>query len=77
MSRQRQSQKGTFSVGIESFIKFQKNNYYSSAGYLESQTWFGFSAWAYINLRARIEIVGRFDTFDPNISSTSIKDGII
>lgn len=68
-------QAGKFSLGIEGFIKSQQNNYTSMNGSLTSQSAFGLSIWAYANLSDKVQIVGRFDSFDPNTSSNSTKDG--
>ncbi len=68
-------QKGVFSVGVEGFIKSQQNNYTPPGGTLGSQSSFGLSIWAYANLSDNAQIVGRFDTFDPNTNSNSTKDG--
>ena len=68
-------QKGKFSIGVEGFLKSQQNNYVSSTGSLESQTGFGLSVWAYANISDKAQLVGRFDTFDPNTNSSANKDG--
>ncbi len=68
-------QKGKFSVGVEGFLKTQQNKYTSPNGSLGSQTGFGISVWAYANLSKKTQIVGRFDTYDPNTNSNSNFDG--
>ena len=67
-------QKGSFSIGLESFIKSQQNNFAAANTSLSSQSGFGLSVWAYANLSEKAQIVGRFDTFDPNTDSKSNKD---
>ncbi len=68
-------QKGKFSIGLEGFLKNQQNNYTLSNGNLDSQMGIGISIWAYTNISDKVQIVGRFDTFDPNTNSNSNKDG--
>jgi hypothetical protein len=68
-------QKGKLSIGVEGFLKSQQNKYAPPNGSLGSQSGFGLSIWAYANLGEKIQIVGRFDTFDPNTNSSSNKDG--
>ncbi len=68
-------QKGKFSIGLEGFIKSQQNNYMPTSGALGTQSGMGISFWAYANLSDKVQIVGRFDTFDPNTNSNSNKDG--
>ena len=60
-------QKGSFSIGLEGFLKNQQNNYSSSANStLSSQSGNGISLWAYVNLSETAQLVGRFDSYDPN-----------
>jgi hypothetical protein len=68
-------EKGSFSVGAEGFIKSQQNNYSAntSTTSLESQSGNGISLWAYVNLSEKVQLVGRFDTYDPNTDKS--KDG--
>lgn len=67
-------QKGKFSIGVESFLKSQQNNFISSNNTYKSQTGFGLSIWAYANVSDNIQLVGRFDTFDPNTNSNANMD---
>ncbi len=60
-------QKGSFSIGLEAFTKSQQNNYAANAtSALQTQSGFGISIWAYANLSEKVQLVGRFDTVDPN-----------
>ncbi len=68
-------QKGKFSIGVEGFIKSQQNSYTPPNGSLGSKSGLGLSVWAYANLSDKAQIVGRFDTYDPNTNSNSNKDG--
>ena len=68
-------QKGKFSIGVEGFIKSQQNSYIPPNGSLGAKSSFGLSIWAYANLSEKAQIVGRFDTYDPNTNSNSNKDG--
>jgi len=69
-------QKGSYSIGIEGFLKSQMNNYASAANTaLSTQTGYGISVWAFGNLSDKVQLVGRFDTYDPNTNSNSNKDG--
>ena len=67
-------QKGKFSIGVEGFLKSQQNKYTPPNGTLGSQTGFGLSIWAFANLSEKAQIVGRFDTYDPNTNSNSNMD---
>lgn len=60
-------QTGLFGLGAEGFMKSQQNQV-SNSGLtsLTSQNGFGVSLWAYINFTETIQLVGRFDTLDPN-----------
>lgn len=69
-------QKGKFSIGIEGFIKSQRNNYPVTDSSLVAQTGFGLSIYAYVNLSDKFQIVGRFDIYDQNTNSNSNTDGI-
>ena len=52
------------------------NNYASAANTaLSTQTGYGISVWAFGNLSDKVQLVGRFDTYDPNTNSNSNKDG--
>ena len=68
-------QKGKFSIGVEGFLKSQQNNYTPTNGTLGSQSGIGISVWAYANLSDKVQIVSRFDNFDPNTNSSATKDG--
>ena len=68
-------QKGKFSIGLEGFIRSQQNSYMPPGGSLGSKSSLGISVWAYANLSEKTQIVGRFDTYDPNTNSNSNKDG--
>jgi hypothetical protein len=68
-------QKGKFSIGVEGFIKSQQNSYTPPNGSLGSKSAFGLSIWVYANLSDKAQIIGRFDTYDPNTNSNSNKDG--
>jgi hypothetical protein len=60
-------QKGHFSIGVEGFLKSQQNNTVNSdTTALASQSGFGLSVWAYVNFSETVQLVGRFDTVDPN-----------
>ncbi len=60
-------QKDLFSLGLKGYIRSQQNNFASSStGALENQTGEGLSIWAYADLSKTVELVGRFDTVDPN-----------
>ena len=69
-------QKGSFSIGVEGFIKSQQNNYTTNTRTiaLTSQSGHGISIWAYANLSEKIQLVARYDGFDPNTASASISD---
>ncbi len=60
-------QKGSFSLGLEGYMKSRQNNTVNSdTTALASQNGFGISVWAYVNFNETIQLVGRFDTVDPN-----------
>lgn len=60
-------QKGSFGLGAEGFMKSQQNQALNSdATSLTSQNGFGVSIWAYVNFTEAVQLVGRFDTIDPN-----------
>ncbi len=60
-------QKGSFGLGAEGYLKSQQNNVLNSNGTsLASQSGFGVSLWAYVNFSETVQLVGRFDTADPN-----------
>lgn len=66
----------TFSIGLESFYKSQANNYSMTASDpLTAQSGLGVSAFAWLALSDDIQLVGRFDTYDPNTDS-EIKDDV-
>jgi hypothetical protein len=67
-------EKGKFSIGAEGFIRSQQNGYTPPGGTLGSLSSLGISVWAYANLSETAQIVGRFDTFDPNTNSASNLD---
>ena len=69
-------QKGSFGLGAEGFMKSQQNQTPNSdvnPTSLKSQNGFGVSLWAYVNFTETIQLVGRFDTIDPNTDKD--KDG--
>ena len=67
-------QKGQFSVGVEGYMRSQQNNAVNTDGTaLESLNGFGVSVWAYVNFSEAVQLVGRFDTADPNTNVD--KDG--
>ena len=67
-------QKGSFGLGAEGFIANRQNQYAPDpTSALQSQNGSGVSLWAYVNFNPTIQLVGRFDTFDPN--SDVDKDG--
>ena len=60
-------QKGQFSFGLEGFIRSMQNALPNSTNTaLRSKNAYGISVWAYANLSETAQIVGRFDTFDPD-----------
>jgi hypothetical protein len=60
-------QKEKFGLGAEGYIKSQQNNTVNSDNTaLETQNGFGVSLWAYVNFTKTVQLVGRFDTADPN-----------
>lgn len=69
-------QSNSFSLGVESFIKSQQNNYSpnGSLSSLESQTGFGLSVWGRVLLNENVGLVARYDTFDPNTNSAANND---
>jgi len=68
-------QKGSFSIGVEGFIKSQQGNYQTSAtSALSTQSGNGISVWAYANLNSKVQFVARYDGFDPNTDGTSTAD---
>jgi hypothetical protein len=69
-------EKGKFSIGLEGFIKSQQNSYTPPGGTLGSKSALGISVWAYANLSENTQIVGRFDTYDPNTNSASNLDRV-
>ena len=63
-------QKGSFAIGAEGFFKSQQNNVPNSdTTALASQSGFGVSIWAYVNFSETVQLVGRFDTADPNTNA--------
>ncbi len=67
-------QKGSFSLGLEGYLKSQQNNYLKAGTTsLSSQSGFGVSVWAFVNFSETVQLVGRFDTVDPNTDKD--KDG--
>jgi hypothetical protein len=65
-----------FSLGVESFIKSQQNNYSAtgSSAALGSQSGFGISVWGRTLLTEKIGLVLRYDSFDPNTNSAAGND---
>lgn len=69
-------EKGTFSVGLESFYRSTQNGYLEpNAKSLTSLNGFGLSIWAYADLSETVQLVGRFDTVDPNTNSNAKNNG--
>jgi hypothetical protein len=67
--------KNKFSVGVEGFYKSHANNYYAMPGEgRTSQAGFGVSAFAWLALTEDIRVVGRYDTYDPNMDSDVTND---
>jgi hypothetical protein len=66
-------QKGSFSIGVEGFIKSQQNNYTTNTHSvaLASQSGNGISVWAFANLTEKIQLVARYDGFDPNTANSN------
>jgi hypothetical protein len=65
-------QPGCFGVGAEGFIKSQQNNYAVNASTeLATQSGDGISIWAYANLTDKIQVVTRYDGFDPNTANSN------
>jgi hypothetical protein len=65
-------EKGSFSIGAEGFIKSQANNYAATTtSALATQSGNGISFWAYANLTETIQIVGRYDGYDPNTANSN------
>ncbi|PLX27478.1 MAG: hypothetical protein C0600_10365 [Ignavibacteria bacterium] len=59
-----------FSVGAEGFYKSHANNFYAGAGEsLSDQSGFGLSVFTWIRLMDGVKLVGRYDTYDPNMDS--------
>jgi hypothetical protein len=68
-------QKGSFSMGLEGFIKSQQNNYAATkTSPLTTQSGYGLSVWAFANIGETTQLVGRFDTVDPNTDASSNLD---
>jgi hypothetical protein len=71
-------QKGSFSLGVEGYLKSQQNNIPNSdSTALTSQNGFGVSLWAYVNFTETIQLVARYDTMDPNTSMDNDGRGLI
>lgn len=68
-------EKGKFSIGVEGFLRSIQNSFTPPNGTLGSLSSFGLSVWAYANLSENVQIVGRYDTYDPNTDASSDKDG--
>jgi hypothetical protein len=68
-------EKGKFSIGLEGFLRSIQNSFTPPNGTLGSKSSFGLSVWAYANFSSQVQIVGRFDTYDPNTDASSDKDG--
>jgi hypothetical protein len=71
-------QSGCFAVGAEGFIKSQPHNYaITSTSTLKTQNGDGISIFGYANLTDKIQVVARYDGFDPNTANsnaTSVSD---
>jgi hypothetical protein len=69
-------QANAFALGVEGFFKSQQNNYSSDANStaLESQSGFGISVWGKVSLTENIELVGRYDSYDPNTNGAAKND---
>lgn len=59
-------EKDKYSLGVETFLKSQQNNFSKAGSALKSQSGFGVSLFAWVAASDLIRIVGRFDNFDPN-----------
>lgn len=60
-------QKDMFSLGAEGFFKSQQNGTVNSdSTALESRSGYGISLWGFVNFSETLQLVARFDTFDPN-----------
>lgn len=71
-------QKGSFGTGAEGFLKSQQNQIPNSGSTsLTSQKGFGVSLWAYVNFMETIQLVGRFDTIDPNTDKDNDRRNLI
>lgn len=71
-------QKGVFSVGVEGFIKSQQNNFAANVNSaLASQNGSGISVWGFVNITENAQLVGRFDTYDPNSDLSNDGKGLI
>ena len=68
-------EKGKFSIGVEGFLRSIQNSFTPPNGTLGSTSGFGLSVWAYANFSSQVQIVGRFDTYDPNTDASRDKDG--
>ena len=66
-------QKGSFSIGVEGFIKSQANNYTTNAHSvaLASQSGNGISVWGFVNLSDKVQLVARYDGYDPNTANSN------
>lgn len=62
--------KGSFSIGVEGFIRSIQNGYPSQdSTSLTSLSGHGISIWAYANLSPKVQLVARFDNVDKNTAS--------
>jgi len=65
-------QPGSFSLGVEGFIKSQDDNYLKTAtSALVAQKGDGISLWGYANLTDKIQVVLRYDGYDPNTANSN------
>lgn len=65
-------QKEDFSIGVEAFTRTIQNNFAkTAANALQDQSSFGLSVWAWGTLTETLKLVGRFDSYDPNIKNDS------
>ncbi len=72
-------QKGSFSVGVEGYSRTMQNAYTPNPATtaLENLSGFGISVWAYVNFTETIQLVGRFDTVDPNTNQDNDRKSLI
>jgi hypothetical protein len=58
-----------FSVGVEGFMKNQQHGYTGADAMLTARSAMGISAFAWVSLIDDLNIVARYDMFDPNTNS--------